>query len=201
MHKRICSQLRPHGIVGPLNITAYRTEGEQIIEGILEAKSGVWFPIIDGVPSFLRGALRPDLRDFCSRHQLCLPTDAISQPEILDQAKTTKTFSDKWRRFRSYGMEPQHQEFLFDWYRRKFGLADQDALKAFYSDRRRVLEVGPGSGFNTRFIAAHCNGEVFALDISDAAHTTYENTSDLVNCNVVQADLMEAPFATNPLTW
>jgi len=56
------------------------------------------------------------------------------------------------------------------------------------------LEVGPGSGFNTRFIAEHCRGQVYALDISDAAFTTFENTSDLPNCTVVQADLMDAPF-------
>ena len=195
MHGRICSQLRPHGVVEPLDITVYRTEGKQVIEGILEAKSGAWFPIVDGVPSFLSGPLRPDLRDFCSRHHLSMPADTISRAEVSDQAKTTKTFSDKWRRFRNYGMEPQHKEFLFDWYRKKFGLPDQDALKAFYRDRKRVLEVGPGSGFNTRFIAEHCNGEVFALDVSDAAYTTYQNTFDLENCTVVQADLMEAPFA------
>ena len=57
-----------------------------------------------------------------------------------------------------------------------------------------MLECGPGSGFNTRFIAEHCPGQVFALDISAAAFTTFENTRYLPNCTVVQADLMEAPF-------
>ena len=170
-------------------------EGKQVIEGILKAESGEWFPIVDGVPSFLSGTLRPDLRDFCSRHHLPLPVDTPSSLEFRDQSKTTKTFSDKWRRFKNYGIEPQHKEFLFGWYCRKLGVPDRDALAAFYRDRRRVLEVGPGSGFNTRFIAEHCNGEVFAVDVSDAAYTTYENTFDLENCNVVQADLMEAPFA------
>ena len=58
--------------------------------------------------------------------------------------------------------DPQHKEFLFEWYCKKFGLPDQNALAAFYRDRKRVLEVGPGSGFNTRFIAEHCDGQVFA---------------------------------------
>lgn len=44
-------------------------------------------------------------------------------------------------------------------------------------------------------MAHHCRGEVFALDISDAAYTTFENTRTLTNCTVVQADLMAAPFA------
>lgn len=80
------------------------------------------------------------------------------------------------------------------WYCKKFGLQGRSDLVAFYRDRDRVLEVGPGSGFNTRFIAEQCRGEVYALDISDAAFTTFENTHDLPNCTVVQADLMEAPF-------
>jgi SAM-dependent methyltransferase len=43
-------------------------------------------------------------------------------------------------------------------------------------------------------MAEQTSGDVFALDISAAALTTYENTSDLPNCIVLQADLMEAPF-------
>lgn len=195
MRAYISSQLRPVGVTEPLDLTAYETTGTQVIEGILKANSGVWFPIIAGVPSFLRGPLLPDLSDFCSRHHLRLPADTSSRPEFHDQAKTTRTFSDKWRRFKNYGIDPQHKEFLFEWYCKKFGLPDQNALAAFYRDRRRVLEVGPGSGFNTRFIAEHCDGQVFALDVSDAAYTTYENTFDLENCTVVQADLTEAPFA------
>ena len=69
-----------------------------------------------------------------------------------------------------------------------------DDLRAFYHKRRRILEVGPGSGFNARFMAENCMGEVYALDISQAALTCYENTRSLRNCTVVQADLMDAPF-------
>ena len=72
---------------------------------------------------------------------------------------------------------------------------ERNELISFYASRRRVLEVGPGSGFNTRFIAQHCPGEVFAVDISDGAFTTFGNTRHLQNCTVVQADLMDLPFA------
>ena len=165
------------------------------MEGLLRvAKNGPWFPITRGVPSFLTGPLRSDLRDFCERYGLERPDDAAAKSSEIQQAKTAATFSDKWRRFRSYGLEPAHQDFLMGWYCKKFGLEDRSDLAAFYRDRDRVLEVGPGSGFNTRFIAEQCRGEVYALDISDAAFTTFENTRDLPNCTVVQADLMEAPF-------
>lgn len=66
--------------------------------------------------------------------------------------------------------------------------------QSFYQGRQRVLEVGPGFGFNTAFIAEHCKGDVFALDISEAAYTVMENTQEIANVTVVQADLMAAPF-------
>jgi ubiquinone/menaquinone biosynthesis C-methylase UbiE len=179
-----------------LELLIYEEDGAHVLEGLLRdvADSSIWFPIIGGVPCFLTGTLRPDLREFCRKHNLKLPADARTDPRAIDQARTAVTFSDKWRRFRSYGLEAAHQDFLMEWYCKKLGVEDRRALVSFYRDRERVLEVGPGSGFNTRFIAEHCRGEVYALDISDAAFTTFENTSDLPNCTVVQADLMDAPF-------
>jgi SAM-dependent methyltransferase/uncharacterized protein YbaR (Trm112 family) len=177
----------------PLRLDEFVSDGDHIMEGALKASDGTWFPIIDGVPSFLTGVLRPDLSDFARRHDLRLQ-ETVARPEAAEQAKTNQTFSDKWTRFKNYGLEPQHEEFLFGWYCKKFGLTSREELEAFYRKRCRILECGPGSGFNTRFMARHCPGEVFALDISAAAFTTFDNTRDLPNCTVVQADLMEAPF-------
>jgi SAM-dependent methyltransferase len=178
-----------------MELVTFERDQEHVMEGVLRVRGGEsWYPILAGVPSFLTGALRPDLRDFCERHQLLMPRDDGTSRPTEQQAKTNETFSDKWRRFKNYGLEPTHEDFLFGWYIKKFGVPDRDALISFYADRTRVLEVGPGSGFNTRFIARHCRGEVYALDVSDAAYTTFENTRDLPNCTVVQADLMEAPF-------
>jgi SAM-dependent methyltransferase/uncharacterized protein YbaR (Trm112 family) len=180
----------------PLTVEAFVSDGDQIVEGVLKAADGRWFPIIDGVPSFLTGVLQQDLTAFANRHGL--PWQQTSAREAAaEQAKTNETFSDKWRRFKNYGLEPQHQEFLYGWFMKKFNLASLDELKAFHAKRKRILECGPGSGFNSRFMAEQTKGEVFALDISAAAITTYENTRDLANCTVVQADLMEAPFPDN----
>jgi SAM-dependent methyltransferase len=178
-----------------LEIVAFETDGAHVIEGVLRVPDGdIWYPILKGVPSFLTGPLRPDLAAFCARHGLQPPrNDGLDKPAER-QAKTAKSFSDKWRRFKTYGLEPAHEDFLFSWYVKKFGVPDRDALISFYAARDRVLEVGPGSGFNTRFIAGHCRGHIYALDISEAAITTFENTRDLPNCTVVQADLMDTPF-------
>jgi SAM-dependent methyltransferase/uncharacterized protein YbaR (Trm112 family) len=180
----------------PLSLTVFHTDGDHVVDGLLATDDrSEWYPVERGVPSFLTGPMRGDISIFCARHGLPLPEDAASAASAEEQAKTNETFSDKWRRFKSYGLEPAHQEFLFGWYMKKFGLPTHQALVDFYANRRRVLEVGPGSGFNTRFIAEHCKGEVYALDVSEAAFTTFENTRHLANCSVVQADLMSAPFA------
>lgn len=177
-----------------LELRGFEEAGAHVIEGALVAPDGTWFPILDGVPSFLTGVLQRDLTEFAKKHGLPHRTTA-ARPAAAEQAKTNETFSDKWRRFKNYGFENAHKEFLFDWYRKKFGFESVDDLKAFYRTRRRILECGPGSGFNSRFMAENTDGEVFALDISDAAFTTFGNTKDLPNCTVVQADLMTAPFA------
>ncbi|MCC6532438.1 MAG: class I SAM-dependent methyltransferase [Burkholderiales bacterium] len=181
---------------GDLNLEAFETEGGQVIEGLLRDATGLWFPVTRGVPCFLQGVLRPDLGEFCKRYGLAEPARAEgANPQRLEQQRTNVTFSDKWGRFRNYGMDEDHRAFLFGWYCRKLGVGDIDGLRAFYRSKRTILEVGPGSGFNTRFMAQNTAGQVYALDISEAAYTTFANTRDLPNCHVVQADLMDAPFA------
>lgn len=197
MMERALTHLRGVGqdAGAPLDLTAFALHDGHVIEGVLRPRgSDRWYPIIGGVPCFLLGPLQPDFSEFAKQHRLPLPTRDSGRATAADQAKTAETFSDKWRRFRDYGLQPEHREFLFGWYCKKLDVPDQEALRAFYRDRSRVLEVGPGSGFNTRFIAESCTGDVFALDVSDAAQTTFENTRDLANCTIVQADLMDAPF-------
>lgn len=194
MRKASLSELRaPTELEVQLTLEVFIEQQDDVVEGVLRSATGQWFPILHGVPSFLTGVLQQDLSDFAQRHNLPLQS-TTARPAAADQAKTNTTFSDKWRRFQSYGLEPLHEDFLFGWYCKKFGLPTRDDLRAFYAKRRRVLECGPGSGFNTKFIAENCPGDVFALDISAAAFTTFDNTRHLPNCTVVQADLMEAPF-------
>jgi len=177
-------------------IESFQRNREQILEAAWRGR-GIKIPVVRGVPCFLPPELRPDLGDFMQRHAAHFPMDASppTSKTQAEQAKTNVTFSDKWRRFRNYGLEASHQEFLFEWYCKKLGLATLEDLKAFYSGKRRILEVGPGSGFNTRFMAEHCPGTVVAADISEAAFTTFDNTKHLPNCHVVLADLMNLPFA------
>ena len=162
-----------------------------VVDGYLR-RDDEWYPIIHGVPYFFTGALSPDLREFARRYGLPVPDDDVRS--ISSQKQTSETFSFKWSNFKNYGDAQGEKDFLFAWYRRKFGLREQDDLANFYAHRNYVLEVGPGSGFNTCFIAQHCKGKVFAVDISEAADVTFNKTRNLENCAVIRADLMDAPF-------
>lgn len=182
-----------------LSLNVFESNGEEVLEGVLVDEGEYWYPIIRGVPCFLRGALRPDLHSFAEKHSLLPVNDdlALRRDAAIEQKRTNVTFSDKWTKFKRYGLEPSHQTFLFDWYCKKLGLTDEAELRRFYSGYQSILEVGPGSGFNSRFMAESTEGDVFALDISDAAFTTHENNCHLLNCHTVQADLMNAPFEDN----
>lgn len=172
-------------------VTFEESDGH-VVEGLVEIGDRR-LPITRGVPCFLEGDLRPDFSEFENKHGLATD-DAADDTDATDHQRTVGTFSDKWNRFKNYGFEDDHRAFLQQWYCEKLGLPDRDALKAFYSDKQTILECGPGSGFNSRFMAENSPGHVFAADISDAAYTTFENTRDLPNCHVVRADLMNLPF-------
>ena len=161
-------------------IKLIKKEGVHIVEGVLQEQDGFWYPIIRGVPCFLRGSIRPDFESFRKKHGLLrIQNKRKTDNANAEQLLTNKTFSDKWRRFRNYGLEPKHKKFLLNWYCKKLNLATLDELKEFYKNKKLILEAGPGSGFNSIFMAENSNAQVFAADISDAALTVFENTKKI----------------------
>jgi SAM-dependent methyltransferase/uncharacterized protein YbaR (Trm112 family) len=189
--------LRDPQTASPLELEVFDARGTEIIEGLLTSGTH-WYPIIGGVPRMLFGAVRDHYPDFIARHQLAdrYPHDT-SPPPPSTQTATNVTFSDKWRRFKNYGFEQEHQQFLGGWFVKKFGLTSADQLPAFYRSQQNILEIGPGSGFNTKFMAEHCPGTVVSVDISEAAITTYGNVGHMPNTHIVQADLMNIPCEDN----
>jgi SAM-dependent methyltransferase len=175
----------------PLSLQVFEKRDDLIISGVFREHGGGWHPIIEGLPIFLSGALQPDLTEFARAHGL--PYSGATHDDS-GQAHTTTTFSDKWRRYRSYGWLPEHWRFHAEWFCKKLGVKTEDDLKSFYTKFDRVLECGTGSGFNLNFISQYCPGEVFGLDISDAARTSYSNLWNRINVTIVQADLFHAPF-------
>lgn len=146
----------------------------------ITADNAVSYPIIKGVPCFLSDRANLD------------------ETFVSEQDKTTDTFSEKWLRFQNYGMKPDEQDFHQKWFCEKFGIEDSmNSLKEFYRDKKAILEVGTGSGFNCKFMAENCCGYVVGADISEGAFVTYQNTINIDNILIIQADLMQLPLRHN----
>ncbi|BBC22724.1 class I SAM-dependent methyltransferase [Pseudanabaena sp. ABRG5-3] len=195
MKKELVNCISQNLYLNRFSLISFVEKDTQIIEGVIWDSHQCWYPIIKGVPCFLSGLLKPDFTWFQKKYNLPSINGHFIQNHQEDQLRTNETFSDKWNRFKNYGLESNHQEFLYGWYCKKLGLSTLEELKSFYQQFSGILEVGPGSGFNTKFMAENTQGEVFSVDVSDAAYTTFENTKHLANCHVVQADLMSMPFA------
>jgi SAM-dependent methyltransferase len=178
----------------PLELEVF-SEGDGEIEAGLLTNETRWYPIIEGVPRLLHGPFREDYSTFIKQYDLVerLGLDGTKSGDATTQVETNKTFSDKWSRFKNYGFEEEHRQFLGGWFVKKFGLESERDLPGFYKSMTSILEIGPGSGFNTAFMADHCAGPVLSVDISEAAITTHNNVRTLSNTHVVQADLMAIP--------
>ena len=82
------------GRSAPFELTVMTEDGAHVLEGYLR-RGDEWYPIIDGVPCFLAGELKPDLREFASRHKLPVPADDGPVPST--QKATSETFRSSGR--------------------------------------------------------------------------------------------------------
>ena len=91
MHRSSVSSFAVSGIEpGGLALEVFASEGDHIVEGVLKSPDGRWFPILDGVPSFLTEALQRDLTEFAERYGLTELRTAKGAAATIEQAMTTR---------------------------------------------------------------------------------------------------------------
>ena len=100
------------------------------------------------------------------------------------QVATARRFGAQWQVFDE--IAPHHEQQLKDWL--------QPVTPQFVRGKV-VLEGGCGKGRHTRLIASWGAAEVIAIDLSNAVDVAYQNTCDLRNAHIVQADIHRLPFA------
>jgi SAM-dependent methyltransferase len=94
----------------------------------------------------------------------------------------------------AFGYEWTHYSKLTDADKREF-LDWISPLTAADFEDRAVLDAGCGKGRHI-FLAAQFNARtVVGIDLSDAVEAAYQNTRDLPNVHVIQADISHLPFA------
>jgi SAM-dependent methyltransferase len=149
-----------------LELRATRLDGEEILEGFFVDAVGNEFAVTDGVPLFAAAAAEGD------------------------------TFGFKWSLIGdSYGHEEPSRTSRRQWYLDRFGFETEAKLSSFLSERPRVLDAGTGSGVDTSMFA-DTGATVVGVDLSrNAALATYRRLGARPNVHIVQADLLQLPFA------
>lgn len=158
----------------PLELTdVTREEGGEVVEGTLRSQEGHEYAITGGVARLL-------------------PED--ERADGARQEGTRDSFGMKW------GMlAPQDwgslAEFQYDWYLRRYGLADEDALAALLAPHAAVLDAGSGLGRDVhRFARLAPDAQVIGLEISSAVDHAHEAFGAAPNVHYVQGDIMRPPL-------
>jgi uncharacterized protein YbaR (Trm112 family)/ubiquinone/menaquinone biosynthesis C-methylase UbiE len=184
---------------GDLTLKSFEGSDKEIVNGVLTCdKCQKWYPIIDGLPRMLWGENRGEYLDFVSHYE-----HDISKYSFVSERSnrtTTKqevknTFTTIWDKFPEFGIDdPAKSKFYDKWMAQKLGLDSVNDLYSFISSKSLILEVGVGSGQKLKMMAEHTEGKVVGFDLGSGAEHAYQNTKDMPNVAVIQADLFELPL-------
>jgi SAM-dependent methyltransferase len=101
-----------------------------------------------------------------------------------------RNFGFEWKEYARFGWDDPDYDIGRE--QRVFHLKSQ--LTPDDLEGRLVLDAGCGNGRYAHW-AAKCGGRVIGVDVSEAVEPAAQNTADLPNVQIVQADLFNLPFA------
>jgi SAM-dependent methyltransferase/uncharacterized protein YbaR (Trm112 family) len=161
-----------------------------VVEGALRCQGcGANFPIINGVPRLLRGALlarlQPRYANFFARHPEFLPHTPTAHDPLAD------TFESFTRQ--RLDLRPPGPDFADEWakhLRRNLG----GALSLESLNDTLILDVGCGFGRHL-YVACENGAEVVGVDLSAGVDIARRNNLAHPRCHIVQADVLERPLA------
>lgn len=172
MHKSLLEIMVDPATKLPLTLKeAEQSSDGQIISGTLSSSGdNRTFPITNGVPRFV------DFAD--SKH-----------------GQAAESFGFKWQQRESYASE-DFQNWYRNWLMQRYGFSSMEQMRSFFGSRRRILEVGCGSGLSASLSLSGegQHQEWVGVDISVAIDVAKERLGHLPHANFVQADLMQLPF-------
>jgi SAM-dependent methyltransferase len=112
-----------------------------------------------------------------------VPRFADAREVEADKASTAANFGWQWQHFTQ--RDEHYAEQFLGWI--------APVRPEFFKDKL-VLEGGCGKGRHTRLAAEWGAREVVGVDLSDAVEVAFEETRDLENAHVVQADVYRLPL-------
>ena len=113
------------------------------------------------------------------------------------QRQTERSFAFKWQKRAAYE-NPRATEFQLNWLPAKYGFRSVADWAGFYSSRRRILDLGCGSGASSGLWldSQHWSGDAMwvGVDISTAVDLAQDRLGHIPNTHFVQADALRLPF-------
>jgi SAM-dependent methyltransferase len=151
---------------------ASRAEDGSVTEGALRSSSGERYLIRASIPRFVR-------------------TDDAGQ------LQTSTSFGYKWGRRESYEDAAAIESYR-GWLLAKYGFASAEEWASYFDGKRRVLDVGCGSGYSSALWLDSPGWKGRAMwvgvDISEAIDVARERLGAIPNTHFVQADALRMPF-------
>jgi arsenite methyltransferase len=146
------------------------TDRGEILKGLLASKDNRTFPITKGIPRFV-------------------VTGDHGQKQVAE------SFGFKWQQRGSYEYA-QFGTWYHEWLLARYGFANDSELRAYFQARRRILEVGCGSGMSSTLSLSGAGREQewVGMDISVAVDVARERLSHVPNTDFVQGDILQLPF-------
>ncbi len=174
---------------------------EDIISGILKSSTGFYYPIIDGVPRLLDGAMNFYKKEM-SQHEkklkdLNIWDECLKSPS--DEFK--KLFEPTLLRFNKEWKEHDIDDKTWGWdqderlkiYKKYMGLEDLSY------NGKLFLDLGAGTGQLTCTVSKNLDCEIIGLDLTPSVLKSEKRKVELAGdnaykCHFIQANLMKPPF-------
>jgi len=112
-----------------------------------------------------------------------VPRFADAAQVSKDKQATARNFGEQWLVFDQ--VSRHHEQQFRDW----IAPVTPDFVRG-----KTVIEAGCGKGRHTRSIAEWGARDVIGVDLSEAVEAAFQNTRDLENAHIVQADIYRLPL-------
>jgi len=144
--------------------------GDRVVSGNLVAADGHTYPVIDGIPRFVR-------------------TDDEGQIQTAD------SFGYKWGKVESYDDGPMAVSSRA-WQLERYGFESATDVRDAFAKHELVLDAGCGSAFSSSlWLDEGWTGEWIGADISAAIDVAQKRIGHIRGTHFVQADVLDLPFA------
>ncbi len=157
----------------PLRLLDESSEGDEVIRGFLVGADSTVYKVHAGIPRFVN-------------------------VDDDKQAQTRDAFAFKWQKRETYET-PEFEAVYAAWLCEKYGFASLDEQSAYFDGRKRILDIGTGSGGASLPWLRHPRWTGAAMwvgvDISAAIDVAKDRLGGSANTHFVQADALQLPFA------